>query len=639
MQHNYRVLFLSALGLVAQFLLVATHPILDSILDPVLDSVVNPILDPVLDSVVNPILDPVLDSVVNPILDPILDPIGSATCTNIEDGVCEEEDLHRSPRLKYFIQELPIPPIAEPSHSNPRSRDSEWDEDDEPLYEISLDNIKHRFHPHLPATDMYGFNGIHPGPTFQAEINKPIKVDWHSRLSKIHPLGYAIDPTLSNGEIGELPAVRNTIHNHGAHAVNTSDGLPNDWITPGNTLHYRYSNDARASQWYHDHAHGITRLNVYAGLAGFYFVRTPGLDEELGLPTGEYEIPLIIQDKFFNRDGSLYYPTTGHGNNPIWVSDMEADTPVLNGKVAPYLKVEPRKYRFRLLNGANYREWSLYFRERDLHFTQVGGDGGYLPEPVVVREVPLAAAERADVVVDFSGFEGRSVILRNSAPPHESDAVFLPVLMRFDVLDHAKPHEETAIASPLPFTPIPPCIRRYRTMTLSEPNEVYLMNERPFHAPVVVRPKVNTTEIWQIINLTDETHPIHVHLGEFKLLKRCPFRTERWVADGRPDYIEPYIKGPCGDGHGVLPGETGHKDVFRHFAHTVTIIKLPFNDHTGTYVMHCHKLEHEDNDMMRPWESVGEDRRSPWESGEDDWMNPWESEEDDDNVCVDYVDD
>lgn len=480
---------------------------------------------------------------------------------------------------------------------------------------MSLENIKHIFHPNLPATNMFGFNGIHPGPTIAAETDKPVKVDWHSRLSNIHPLGYAIDPTLDNGHIGELPAVRNVIHNHGAHVLNTSDGLPNDWITPGNTLHYRYPNHAAATQWYHDHAHGITRLNVYAGLAGFYLVRTPGVDEELGLPTGEYEIPLIIQDKSFNEDGSLYYPTTGHGQFPIWVSDMEADTPVVNGKVAPYLQVEPRKYRFRILNGANYREWSLYFQENNLDFMQVGADGGFLPEPVVVREVPLSTAERADVVVDFSGFEGQSIILRNNAPPHESDAVHLPELMRFDVLCEAKCQDETPIASQLPFTPIPPCIHKYRTMTLSEQDEVYLLNNRTSGGPADVRPRVNTTEIWRIINLTNETHPIHVHLGEFKLLKRCPFKTERWLEDGKPDDIEPYIEGPCGDHHGVLPGETGHKDVFRHLAHTVTIIKLPFNTYTGTYVMHCHKLEHEDNDMMNPFETV----------------------EDGDTTCIDYV--
>lgn len=208
--------------------------------------------------------------------------------------------------------------------------------------------IKLIFHPNLPATNMYGFNGIHPGPTIAAETNKPVKVDWHSRLSNIHPLGYAIDPTLANGEIGELPAVRNTIHNHGAHVLNLSDGLPNDWITPGNTLHYRYPNHAPGTQWYHDHIHGITQLNVYAGLAGFYLVRMPGVDEKLGLPTGEYESRSLSRTNSSARM-ALYYPTTGHGHNPIWVSDLEADIPVANGKVAPYLQVEPRKYRFHIL--------------------------------------------------------------------------------------------------------------------------------------------------------------------------------------------------------------------------------------------------------------------------------------------------
>lgn len=121
--------------------------------------------------------------------------------------------------------------------------------------------------------------------------------------------------------------------------------------------------------------------------------------------------------------------------------------------------------------------------------------------------------------------------------------------MRFDVLSHVKSQDETPIASQLPFSTIPPCIHKYRTMALSEPDEVYLLNDRPFEGPVDTYPRVNTTEIWRIINLTDETHPIHAHLGEFKLLKRCPFKTERWLEDGRPDDIEPYIKGPCHYGY------------------------------------------------------------------------------------------
>ncbi|OZJ01666.1 hypothetical protein BZG36_05673, partial [Bifiguratus adelaidae] len=505
------------------------------------------------------------------------------------------KDNHTSPKLEYFIQELPIPPITKPFQSD--------DGDHEPRYRMSLDLITHKFHPKLPPTIMYGFNGMHPGPTIEAQTDKPIKVDWINNLPlEPHPLGFAIDPTIDR--IDGLPDVRNTIHLHGAHVLNTSDGRPTSWVTPGTTLHYRYPNQQEpATMWYHDHALGITRLNVYAGLVGFYLLRTPGLDEKLGLPTGEFDIPLVLQDKFFNNDGSLYYPTIGHGHNPVWVSDLEADTPVVNGKVAPYLKVEPRKYRFRILNGANYREWNLYLKEDNLNFTQIGADGGFLPEPVVVREVPLGVAERADVIVDFTPFKNKSVFLRNNAPRHESD-FSLPKLMRFDVLSDVKSKDKTTIPSELPFRPAPTCIYRNRTMTLSEPDEVYLLNNPLFLGPVDTHPVINTTEIWRIINLTNETHPVHIHLGEFKLLKRCPFETERWLEDNKPDDIEPYIKGPCGHHHGVLPGETGHKDVFRHFAHTVTIIKLPFLDYTGVYVMHCHKLEHEDNDMMNPWEAV-----------------------------------
>ncbi|OZJ01353.1 hypothetical protein BZG36_05731, partial [Bifiguratus adelaidae] len=366
---------------------------------------------------------------------------------------------HTSPKLEFFIQELPILPIAKPIKSK--------NGDHEPLYNMSLDLITHKFHPHLPETTMYGFNGIHPGPTIEAQTGKPVKVDWVNNLPKKHLLEFAIDPTLDH--VAQVPEVRNTIHLHGAHVLNTSDGLPGSWEP--------------TTMWYHDHALGITRLNVYAGLAGFYLLRTPGLDEELGLPTGKFEIPLVLQDKFFNENGSLFYPTTGHGAAPIWVSDMEADTPVVNGVVAPYLKVQPRKYRFRILNAANYREWNLYFKEDNLNFTQIGADGGFLPKPVVVREVPLGVSERADVIVDFTQFKNKSVFLRNNAPRHESDFQ-LPKILRFDVLSHVKSKDRTSIPPELPVPPFPECIHRIRTMTLTEPNEVYLVNNRLFEGPV-----------------------------------------------------------------------------------------------------------------------------------------------------------
>ncbi|OZJ01360.1 hypothetical protein BZG36_05734, partial [Bifiguratus adelaidae] len=393
---------------------------------------------------------------------------------------------HTSPKLEFFIQELPIPPIAKPFQPN--------DGDNEPRYRMKKVLIKHQFHPDLPPTTMYGYNGIHPGPTFHVNVNEPIKVDWVNNLPLEHPLGFAIDPTLDEIGINHLP-----------------DGPPTFTAYP--------NGQDPTTLWYHDHALGITRLNVYTGLAGMFLIRKPGLDEKLGLPTGEYEIPLVLQDKFFNKDGSLFYPTVGKpGHFPVWVSDFEADTPIVNGKVAPYLKVEPRKYRFRILNGANYREWNLHFEEENLHFTLIGADGGYLPKPVVVNEVALAIAERVDLIVDFTNFKNQSVFLRNNATRHESDFL-LPKLMRFDVLSDVKSKDNTTIPRKLPFHPAPRCIHKTRTMTLAEPNEQYLLNNRLYLGPVDLHPIVNTTEVWRIINLTNETHPIHIHLGEFSLIK------------------------------------------------------------------------------------------------------------------------
>ncbi|OZJ01390.1 hypothetical protein BZG36_05766, partial [Bifiguratus adelaidae] len=483
MQRNYTLLFLLALVVAAPVLLVATAPAVDK------HGAVGS--------------QPAVDS--HPAV--ATNPVG---CVLDVDGTCDRKDPHRSPPLEYFIQELAIPPIAKPFQPN--------DGFHEPRYIMSKELISHSFHPDLPNTTMYGYNGIHPGPTFHANTFEPIKVDWVNNLPLEHPLGYAIDPTLDKSD--GFPDVRNTDHLHGAHVLNSSDGIPTSWVVPGVTHHYRYPLDQDPlTMWYHDHALGITRINVYTGLAGMFFLYTPGLDEKLGLPTGKYEIPLVLQDKFFNEDGSLYWPTIGkEGKRPVWVSDFEGDTPIVNGKVAPYFQVEPRKYRFRILNGGPYREWNLYFKEDNLHFTHIGGDGGFLPKPLVVNEVPLGVAERADVIVDFAGFNGKSVFLRNNAARHESDFQ-LPKLLRFDVLSHVKSKDRTPIASRLPFHPQPLCIRKNRTMTLRERDEMYLLNNRHFEGPVEIRPVINTTEIWRIINLTNETHPVHIHLGEFSLIK------------------------------------------------------------------------------------------------------------------------
>ena len=212
---------------------------------------------------------------------------------------------------------------------------------------------------------------------------------------------------------------------HGGSTPPESDGHPEAWFTKGferagplfEQKTYQYPNDQRATTlWYHDHALGITRLNVYAGLAGFYLIRDKE-ERSLKLPKGPYEIPLVIQDRSFNEDGSLFYPScpneidggTCEGDelpNPSIVPEFFGDTILVNGKVWPFLEVEPRKYRFRLLNGSNSRFYILKF-DKTLPFIQIGTDGGLLETPVTLNEIILGPAERADVIVDSQSLTGK----------------------------------------------------------------------------------------------------------------------------------------------------------------------------------------------------------------------------------------
>jgi spore coat protein A len=225
-----------------------------------------------------------------------------------------------------------------------------------------------------------------------------------------------VDTTI-HGADASVPAVRAVVHLHGAHVPPESDGYPEDWITPGQNAVYMYPDKQRSQTlWYHDHALGITRLNVYAGLAGLYIVRDRD-DEKLGLPSGAYEIPIIIQDRAFRKDGSLCYPTAGvrPDIHPNWVPEWFGNMAVVNGKVWPYLDVEPRRYRFRFLNASNARFLRLRLSNGQA-MTQIGGDGGLIEAPAPIDQFLIAPAERAEIVIDFSGQEGREITLTNDAP-------------------------------------------------------------------------------------------------------------------------------------------------------------------------------------------------------------------------------
>ena len=335
-------------------------------------------------------------------------------------------------KLAPYVDPLPIPRVIRAT-----------DNPDE-ILELEMIQFQQKVHRDLPATTVWGYNGSWPGPTIEARSGQSLNISWISKLPTTHLL--PIDHSIHGAE-ATLPLVRNVAHLHGACALPEDDGYPEAWFTAHgergpkfNPRPSSYPNcQASATLWYHDHALGITRLNVYAGLAGFYLIRDQ-TEKALNLPRDEFEIPLMLQDRLFHRDGSLYYPKVINGpkEHPVWIQEFYGDLNCVNGKVTPFLEVEPRKYRFRILNAANSRFYHLRLFNSDAggqvinqsfevpSFDQIGTDGGLLPVPLELRYLLMAPGERFDVVIDFSGYEGKFLSLINDAPaPYTMGGQFL----------------------------------------------------------------------------------------------------------------------------------------------------------------------------------------------------------------------
>lgn len=338
-------------------------------------------------------------------------------------------------------------------------------------------------------------------------------------------------------------------------------------------------------------------------MAGFYIIRD-FLEKRLNLPDGPYDIPILIQDKSFNEDGSLFYPQNLDPPleypNPSAVPAFFGNTTVVNGKLWPYLEVEPRKYRFRILNGSNLRPYQLILDNGGdvIPFHQIGTDLGLLHEPIEISNFILEPAERMDVIINFSKYKGQEIILRNivQTPPSPG----MDVVMKFKVGKKLKQPDTSAIPAKLmPFHKINPSLAvKQRTMHLIETEDHYhrtqhLLNNRRFSDPVTEMPELDTIEIWHLVNHFDFPHPIHVHLVHFEILGRKPFTDEDFDENGNYIFDINSLNPP--DEY-----ERGRKDVVRAENGQVTSIIMHFKEHTGDYVWHCHILEHEDNDMMRP---------------------------------------
>jgi len=486
--------------------------------------------------------------------------------------------------LARFVDPLPIPEIAPVRglRVDPERTDRKL-----PFHRITMREAWTSVHRDLPPTRFWGYDGKMPGPTIEVRGGGPILIEWANELPTRHLL--PIDYTL-HGAGRDSPEVRTVVHVHGARVPPEADGYPDDWFTPGKSATNRYPNRQEAATlWYHDHTMGIERLNVYAGLFGTFIVRDE-TEDALHLPSGAFEVPLVIFDRQFSRDGRLYYPTSGVAETP-WVSEAYGDAILVNGKIAPYMEVEARTYRFRLVNASNARFYYLAL-SNELPFHQIGSDQGLFHRPLTVKDITLAPAERADVIVDFGSSAGQDVILRSQSMQ----------LMQFRV--KSRPANVGPAELPMALRPLqrirPSASVRTRKLTLNTYEDpkthmmMMLLNGTYWRQPVTENPVLGSTEVWEFLNLTEDTHPIHLHLVRFQVLNRQRFDVDEYLMSGKLILIGSPVE--------PLDNEHGWKDTVRADSGLITRIIVPFEGYPGRYVWHCHVLEHAANEMMRPFD-------------------------------------
>ncbi len=540
-------------------------------------------------------------------------------------------------------------------------------------------------------------------PTTVRYVNSLVSPALQPYLTVDQTLHWA-DPLMEHGSLapydGPVPAV---VHLHGGEVPSAFDGGPDSWFTPGLTYTgegyvtdtYVYPNSQEATTlFFHDHTLGATRLNLYAGLAGFYLIRDnrdTGLpNNPIGLPAGNYEIELAIQDKMLDSNGQLLFPDVGiNPEHPYWVPEFFGDVVVVNGKTWPYLNVEPRRYRFRIVNGANARFWELRLMNRLAKtpgpaFWQIGTDGGLLDVPVKLNDPAVAGSprlllgpgERADIIIDFAGYQGQTLTMVNSAkgpfpkgtaPDPQTVGQVMELRVGTGTVSDTTYDPATGAALRTPLirlasggalaAGVTPDVTRQLTlnevMGMGGPLEVLVNNTKwdgtmsPNAGGVTELPRVGSTEVWEIVNLTADAHPIHLHLVQYQLISRRAFNMTKYMKvynaafptgayqpaygppalynstpklGGNPD-VTPFLQGAA---KAALPNEAGWKDTVIMYPGEVTRIVVryapqdvavggatpgvntyPFDPTTGPgYVWHCHIVDHEDNEMMRPQQVV-----------------------------------
>lgn len=494
-----------------------------------------------------------------------------------------DENLISVDKIMPFIDTLERLPIVKSNIDN--------------VYKLTMRECNHCFHKYLLESRVWGFNGMYLGPTIEVKPYMPISVLWRNNLPEKHL--FQVDHRI-HGAGMNVPDVRTVVHVHGAKTYDIYDGYPERWFLPGDEIIYQYPNEQDAATlWYHDHALGITRLNIYAGLSGFYLINNYERDEKLGFPVGKYDIPLIIQDKNFDTFGQIVYPES-------FEPEVYGDFNVVNGKIWPYFEVEAKPYRFRLLNASNARFYNLTLG--DLPFYQIATEHGILENFETLKNILLAPSERIEVVVDFSKIPGERIELMNDAPaPYpagESPSGRLANVMQFRVKNKNEIKffgltnynndfkdnilEESAT------------VERFFTLDSSTDRQtgllIHQLNKKMWDDPEITQVKLNDVENWCFINLTEDSHPIHLHLVKFIIVGRRPFNVEHFNETNEIAFT--------GDLKSSEPYEKSFKDVVVVNPGEVATIKVKFEGYKGRYVWHCHMLEHEDFEMMLPYDVV-----------------------------------
>jgi o-aminophenol oxidase len=551
---------------------------------------------------------------------------------------------------------------------------------------VRLETGTHRFHRDLPPSRVWAYDGHVPGPTIEVDRGIQVEAQWENHLSGPLPVVvtrtsvHAVEgvpvqclPGRSGGAIDPNAAALSgyaVVHLHGAMTQATSDGWTENLIAPGQRTLDTYENDQRAALlWYHDHVMGITRFDLYAGLAGLWIVRD-ARERELELPEGPpYELPLMLADRNFDTapDGSL----TGRLLHKTDPEVMECFSPftTVNGVIWPRVEVEPTTYRFRVLNGSNARTYRLVLTREGQpdheRIIQIGSDGGLLVAPVQIptQGLVLASAERADILIDFSDLApGTELTLWNSAPspfngafadpstagvPNPDGLLPYPEVLRFRVIDGIRVRPKPRAVLATDFQRADPkqlkdCLVRAIALVEQESDRegepsMLTMRELAESAAtdelglklvevghdqrekvsrwrtVATRfedktnffPVMGRAEIWRLINLTGDTHPIHVHLDAFQIINRQPATVdvlEGGITDATTTAtVRMGLEVDDGINHALDANELGLKDTVRVNANEVVDILVRFQTFAGRFMYHCHILEHEDRDMMRPF--------------------------------------